>query len=149
MTTTSMIPAAKDALVDLLSAHTALQGVAGYRYVPYEVADAEFWYVRGLVEGNQSFVVLRAGRKPRQEEFTITVVYDLTLEGKEPADAESRLFEVYGAIVDVVADDPTLGLTESMFQASLGDQRSNHGYTEDGNAFGSLEADVTVSCRLS
>lgn len=150
MATTSLIPATKDALVALLSVHEALRNTRVDRNPPHgDTLPQELVHIAGTTTGTQEYAVLRAGRKPRNESFTVTVVFDTVQPAARTSEeAETRLFEMYAALQDVVAEDPTLGIDAQSFQASVGEHREVVDFIEHGAA-GHLEADVNVTARLN
>lgn len=133
MATSSTLPAVKAALVDLLSTALATSSVDGgqvpvfYAWQP-DVTDESVFLGRPLFSADETIVsdstiesnvpTIKAGRKQRQEEYEIEGTAwsfrgDLT--PSAAAQAELRGFELADAVDDVLADDPTLGLTSIQY----------------------------------
>jgi hypothetical protein len=107
MATISTVPAVKKALYDALTA--GLGGVqVSYGHPSAALVERQVVYV-GDVQMDYSVPVMRAGRQPRQEEFTVEVIVNVAPARGEPSEAEAEAFALLAAVEDVVADDPTLG----------------------------------------
>ena len=108
MATSSTVPTAKAALVELFGA--ALSGVqVEYGRPADNDLKRECVYV-GDVTGAQRIPVHSAGRKPREEAYSIEVVVAVLKTRGGLSDAEERAFELLAECEDVVADDSTLGI---------------------------------------
>lgn len=147
--TTSLLPATRTALVDLLKDHANLAGVTVARNLPTgDVLPRELVHIASTSTGSHEFATLRAGRKTRNESFTLTVVFDTILAAStDPEEAEARVFEMFAALEDVIADDPSLGM-EHTLRAGIGEWRVIADHAERGTA-AHLEADVNVEARLT
>ena len=116
----STVPAAKAALVALIGA-----ALAGVQVTYGRPADAQLerecvWV--GDATGTHRVPVMAAGRKRRQEDYSIEVICWVAKTHGLISAAEARCFELLGEVEDVVADDPTLGLASNVgyFQATAG-----------------------------
>ena len=148
MATTSTVPAAKTALVTLISA--ALPGVqVTYGRPPDNELERECVYV-GNVSGVQRIPTMRAGRKPREETYSVEIVVAILLERGTTSDAEDRAFELLAECEDVVADDPTLAIASAAgsFEAVAGSFESTADYTLEGPAC-VVQWNVDCKARLS
>lgn len=120
MATSSTIPTAKAALVSLIGA--ALSGVqVKYGRPADNQLERECVYV-GDVTGSSRVPTMRAGRKPREETYSVEVVVAVLMLEGEVTEAEARAFTLLTEVEDVVADDPTLGIAAAtgFFQATAG-----------------------------
>lgn len=145
MPTVSTAPVVKTRLLELLTA--AATGVQVGRHHPGDALEPESIFT-GRVRGNSEIPVARAGRKKREEEYTIEVWF-VVAHATTQLDAELRAFELLGLLEDLLANDPTLGQdpttratldgweTETSFDAGTGGHQTL------------LRADVGVACRLS
>lgn len=104
---TSTVPAVKAQLVALLTA--ALPTVDVTYSHPGDAIQPESVYLGG-VRGSHDYPVVRAGRKPRQETYTIDVWIEALRDGTTSQEAEERAWVLFGELEDAIADDPTLGL---------------------------------------
>ena len=109
MATTSTVPSAKAALVALIG--TALPGVQVTYGRPSDAElDSECVWV-GDATGQQRVPTIKAGRKARHETYSVDVVCWTVIQRGLVSEAEARAFVLLGEVEDVVADDPSLGLT--------------------------------------
>jgi hypothetical protein len=108
--TRSTVPTVKAALVALLDARAGLVGVQLAYSHPGAAIEPEAVYLGG-VRGTNVYPVMRAGRKPRDETYTVDVWFEAVRDGTSSQEAEERVWALYGELEDTVADDPTLGLS--------------------------------------
>ncbi len=144
---TSTIPAVKDALVARLRAHPTLAGVQVERSHPGDTLEQEAVWL-GRVIGSNSWVAMRAGRKPRDESYTVQVFIEVIMPGEPETAAEDRVLACYGALEDVIAEDPRLGVTgvESM---RVAEYELDSGIDGEGAGAANMAAGVLVGARLS
>lgn len=96
---------------------------------------------------------IKAGRKQREETYAVPVTiwsFHPELDPTGAATAEARGFEIFGLLEDVLADDPTLGLTGTpppIKAATVADSKSIIWPFKQGWAV-SLEFNVAVQARL-
>lgn len=166
MSTSSTLPAVKAALVSLLQDALSTSGVSGgqipveYAWPGPDSADEMVFLGRHpdtvgnpLTESGSmrsEIPTIKAGRKQRQETYTVDVTCwsfrpDLTAGGAE--EAETRGFQIFAEVEDVLADDPTLGLS-SIQHAVLTDVGVALIPFQSGWA-SVLVASVTVNARLT
>jgi hypothetical protein len=105
--TNSVRTAAKRKLTELLAER--LPGVqVSYGYAGRDAQDECVW-TDDIVDGEVTIANMGAGRKQRDDRFTILVVFTSALPSHETAEeAETRVEELYNALEDVLADYPTL-----------------------------------------
>jgi hypothetical protein len=148
MATSSTIPTAKTALVALISA--ALPGVQVVYGRPADSELARECVYVGDATGVQRIPTMRAGRKPREETYSVEVIVAVLLERGNTTDAESRAFTLLAECEDVVADDSTLGIASAsgFFQAVAGSLDSVADLTAEGPAC-VIRWNVDCKARLS
>ena len=138
MATTSRISATKGALVSLVT--TAINDAnvtVKWGRPPNVIVQGVNAYV-GDVRGRSPLSNIKAGRKYRDEEFSVNVVFTAILGDATTQTIEDRLLGYYASLENVIADDPTLGV--GLKFAQVGD------YTlETDNESGSPESTLTVS----
>jgi hypothetical protein len=146
--TRSTAPAFRTALLAALQAKPALAQVqTGYSH-PGDTREDESIYL-GEVRGSSEIPVIRAARKARQERYTLDVWFDVDAVGPDAETASERVWELYGELEDILADDPSVGLP-APFWAALGDFTETLMFDESRRGWGSLlRAGVDVEARLT
>lgn len=105
----STVPAVKAGLVSALDARSGLDNVDVTYSHPGDALQPEAVYLGG-VRGTHELPIMRAGRKPRQENYTIDVWFEVIRDGTTSQEAEERAWVLFGELEDLLADDPTIGL---------------------------------------
>lgn len=118
MATKSIRSATKSALLTLLQAHPDLAGVQVEYGWPGDSWEVESVWIAS-VKGTVSISALSAGRKYRDDVFTITVLIQAGRLGQTALDADLRAEVLYGALEDVLANDPSLGNVDGLLWAQL------------------------------
>jgi len=117
--TVSTVPDVKTALVNLIGAQ-----LPGIQVVYGRPADnqlkRECVYV-GDATGSHRIPVFKAGRKAREERYSVEVVIAVAKDRGQVSDSEGRAFELLEAVENVVADDPTLGGVDGLIHAIAGE----------------------------
>lgn len=111
MATRSTVPTVRAQLVSLLAARAGLAGVQVEYSHPLEGIDDEALYL-GESRGTSQIPTVRAGRKARQEQYIIDVWVEVNRDGPTPQDASERSWALVGEVEDMLADDPSLGLSQ-------------------------------------
>lgn len=115
---------------------------------PGDARENESIYL-GEVRGSSEIPTVRAGRKARQERYTLDVWIDLDAVGPDADTASARAWALFGELEDILADDPTVGLG-APFWATLGDYSETLMYDESRRGWGSLlRAGVDCEARLT
>lgn len=141
----STAPAVKTALLATWT-ETASLGVT--RHHPGDAMKREAVF-SGRVRGRSTIPVMRAGRKKREEDYTVEVWIRVAKASTE-ADAEDRSFELLGELEDRLANDPGLGLGEPTLRATLDGWETETGFDPGTGGWETvLRADVGVANRLS
>lgn len=119
MATTSTVITVKQALVSLLDA--AMPVPVTYAW-PGKMTQPEAVFLGPhpetsdvRIDVDSQIPTMKAGRKQRAETYSVRVTVwvfrpDLNVEGAE--ECETRAFELFESIEDVLANDPTLGSTD-------------------------------------
>lgn len=112
MATTSTVTTVKAQLVTSMKASTDMPDWVTYSWAPWGDADQVFL---GVVDGESNIATIKAGRKHRQETYTVDVVLRAIGQDKTPQSAqavEERAFGYLAALEDILADDVQVdGLT--------------------------------------
>lgn len=146
MATTSTVSEVRQAIVDRLSARTALTDVQIAWSWPGRATSNETIFCAPPIDGDSGIPVMRAGRQKRDESYRVDVVCQVVRPGGEVREAFDRAFELMGELEDELADDPLLGLT-SILWAQVGGYDLVEGLTDQGGAC-RLEVHVDVRARL-
>lgn len=133
--TTTKTPAraaVKARLVELLRRHATLRDVQVEQGIPAGLAHEHV--VIEDVTGLSEIRSVKAGRKFRQDQFTVTVHFLAgAKDGKDARAHDARVTAMYAALDDVLADDPTLGRLAGLQHAQLGQVDGPNSWgTEDG-----------------
>jgi hypothetical protein len=107
--TTSTAPTVRAALIAALDARPGLNGVTVTHFWQGDADTQEAIYL-GNTTLNNEWVVLRAGRKPREEEYRIVLHVRCMTPGEWGPAAETRIFALLAEVENLVADDPAIGL---------------------------------------
>jgi hypothetical protein len=107
MATTSSVPTVRARLVTLLEAALPTTQIS-YGH-PGEAMDRESVFL-GQARGSHTLATVRAGRRTRDEEYTIDVWVATTAAGPTPQEASERAWTLAAALEDICANDATLGL---------------------------------------
>lgn len=112
MSTTSA-PTIRAALIAALQDRLAMKDVA-VTHVWQGQADEQQRVYLGNTSADLAFATIRAGRKKREEDYTIQLIIDV----EDPTDwgpaSEARAFELAGDVDDLLAADPALGLSATL-----------------------------------
>lgn len=148
MASRSTVPTVRAALVTALGARPALAGVQVAPSHPGQAVEPESVYL-GRARGSDEIPVVRAGRKKRQESYTLDVFFDVVADGPTGQEASERAWALFGELEDLLADDPSLGQTQP-FWAVLGDWDETLFFDDARQGFGSLlRAAVQIESRLT
>lgn len=126
---TTTVPTARAALHNLIAAAPALAGVQVSYSHPGDAVETDTVYL-GDARGRQEPATIRAGRRSRDEEYTIDVWVETTVDGPSAADADVRVWALAAAVEDVVANDASLGLAQP-FWAGITEKDQRLGFDED------------------
>ena len=119
--TTSSVPAVKAALVAVLSA--ALPTVQVSWSDPGDVIENTSIAV-GSASGTGAISTLRAGRKHRDESYSVEVIFSVLMPGDDPHEAEAEAFRLMAFLEDILANNPralgTISAQLAAFEAESG-----------------------------
>lgn len=144
-TTTSVRSAVKTYLVDQLESRLDPVPVA-YGWPGRNLERDHVWIDR--VTGNVEFPLAMAGRKSRNDDFTVRVVFQASAPGDSILEADARAEEFYGHLEDLIAGDVSLGTMDGVVHAVLGAVEGPSGELTDEGAVSFVIADVAVKARL-
>lgn len=136
-------------LVDTLRAHALLDGVQVEDGYPGEVGttSSEVVYVDEITSSDISIPVATGGAKHYDDIFTVWLV--LRVAGrKSRREAITRLAEIDGAVLQVLATDPTLDDMPGVVSAEITERRQMAPDTSDGPRAHGMVA-VTVHSRIT
>lgn len=137
----------KAALVAALRSHPNLAGVEVSVGWPGKHLEREHvWLAR--TTGTVTYPHQMAGRKTRQDEFTITVMFMAAQKGQTLAEGQQRVQAMYQALDDLGADGETIGTLDSVIWSLHGEQVDGPDTeeTDEGSA-AFMRADVSVEAR--
>lgn len=97
----------------------------------------------GEISGAMGIPTMRAGRKHRDEEFSLRINIDVLKAGGTQQDAEEEAYELMALIEDVVADDPGTGGVN----AAMAETFRSETYLEGEGSCCRLEFSVRVTNR--
>lgn len=147
MTTVTNRYDVKAAIVDALQAHTSLLDVpVSYGWPGKHLEREHVWLAN--TTGTVNYPHVMAGRKTREDDYTITILFMASKDGKNLAEAEERVQEMYQALDDLAADGELIGTHDGV-------EWSLHGETVDGpnseltdkGAVAFIRADVSIRAR--
>lgn len=146
-TTSSTITLVRARLVDVLANNPVLTGVQVSHGYPGEgLIKREAIYVDRVV-GAHKIANIKAGRKQRDEEYTVTVVISVVKDAGTIAVCEARAFELLEQVEDTLADDPALQDLEGVVHATAAGFRMFSDMAKQGPAC-VIEFDIDVRARL-
>jgi hypothetical protein len=147
MPTTSIRTAVKTRLVDLLT--DALNPVqVSYGWPGQDLQDESVFC--GQTTGQVTVADFRAGRKTRDDTFTVEVFFLAMKPGQTAAQAEERAEELYGSLETALAENPKLGdLPGVIHVAQLGNEVEIKSAPSTEGWEAEVRAVITVKTRVS
>lgn len=133
MATTTTVPAVKAALVTLLTAEindTSVQVMHG-RSQDNLVKKRQVVVV-GSVSYASEIANIKAGRKQRDERYSVEVIFLVAKPRGAPEDAETAVWGLFNALEDVLADDTSLGAIDGLVWAALGSVEADVAMEKEG-----------------
>jgi hypothetical protein len=140
----STIPAAKQAILDLLTADADMSSVVVSRGGP--VAEENFADEMAYFEGVEQEEEWRGLGSPRTEDFTLTMAIVVRVVGRTgEADADDRAWQIRSVVADAIHADPSLGelLKEKGAEVATTRQEGNQPLTDGWGTRLTLE----INCR--
>lgn len=147
---TSTLPAVKAQLVARLQARSGLADVqVSYVWPGDAVEQAAMWL--GDARGSNDYPVVRAGRKPRDETYTIDVFMQALSPDGWDETSEVRALELLSELEDSVAADVGLGLGATLptLVARLATWTLTNGVLGDSGWGSLIRAEVEITSRLT
>lgn len=145
MATTSIRSDVKTWLVDELT--TLLEPVpVSYGWPGRHLERDHVWIDR--VTGTVGFPLAMAGRKARDDDFTVRVVFQASAPGDSIVESDARAEEFYGHLEDLIAGDVSLSDMDGVVHALLDAVEGPSGELTDEGAVSFVIADVAVKARL-
>lgn len=147
--TTSIRPAVKTWLKERLSDRLDSEEVVVLRSWDGKLLERSTVWIQRTT-GETTFPFAMAGRKDRDDEFTVHLVFTAVHPGDSEEDAEARVLAYVNVLEDLIADDPSLGGLDGVIHAtySMGDGPDTYPAGDEG--FGAMQmVDVNVKSRLS
>lgn len=156
MATNSTVPTIKQQLVTVLDA--ALSVPVTYAW-PGPKTESKSVFLGNhpatqdiRLDGSSEIPTIKAGRKQRQEDYTLRVTVwsfrpDLTSDGAEACETEA--FGIFGDIDDELADDPQIGLASTVVQAVTVASYSSTLFPFQSGWACELAVDLRVQARLT
>lgn len=146
--TTSIRPAVKSYLIDQLSSLLEpLQAVALRTWDGKKLDRSTVWIRR--TTGTVEFPFAQAGRKDRNDDFTVRLVFAAVHPGEDEIEAEERVMAMFAKLEDLIADDVSAGDLDGLVHMTLGATEGPDTFPNGDQGFGAiLEADVDCRSRL-
>lgn len=147
MATTSIRTTVKERLVTVIAA--ALPTVQVTQGWPGRGIEAEFVTIAD-VRGTIELPLLQAGRKARNDDFDVTLLFSTAKNGRTTyQEVEERVEALYAVVEDALANDPSLGSIDGVLwmQVESVEGPNSEMTTEGPAAF--LTAVISVHSRLS
>lgn len=116
----SVVPTVRQAIVDRLRLRAGLSGIQVEPTHPGAAIEEETIFLGDAHDGKHEIANLKAGRKSRNEEFTLDVYVAVLTPGNSATEAEQRAFALLGEVESMLADDPRVGLAASVLQSAEG-----------------------------
>jgi hypothetical protein len=124
VSSSSTVAVVKAQLVTLITA--ALPTVQVSRAMPASSSmERESIWLDRRVTGRHEVATIKAGRKHRNEAYTVGVVISVLDQDDQPDVVEPRAMELLTEIEDLLADDPRLGLGGEIDWATAGEFELN------------------------
>lgn len=145
MATHSTVPAVSAAIVSVVA--PALPGVQVVEGRPADSLLQRECVYTGQVTGHHAIANIKAGRKQRNENYTIDVVCSVLQARGTVAAARNRAYELVAAVEDALANDPFLGAVDGLIAATAGGFRDVSDFVKEGPA-AVVVLEVECSARL-
>ena len=101
------------------------------------------------VTGTVEFPLMMAGRKSRDDKFTVRVIFQASGPGDTIAETDARAETLYAALENLIAPDPSLAGMDGIIHALLDTVEGPMGELTDEGAVSFMFADVAVHARLT
>ena len=148
----STVAAVKTAIITALAARAGLAGVQVEYADPAKHRQDELIYF-GNTRGRHEIAAIRAGRKPRNETYTLDLYIGAVKRGETVSAAEDRVAALLAEVEGLVADDPQLtaaGLAAGTIDSiTAGDWEIDPGEIEPGRPAAAMVFGLEVRARLS
>jgi hypothetical protein len=146
MATTSTLVTVRTAIVNLLAAALPTVQVS-YSHPNEPESQGELIFLGFAVSTNE-VPTMKAGRKRTDERYVQQIIVEVKGEGLTQIQADTRCMELFAEVEDIIADDPNLGIGDTIHWAKLNGWEQVGGSTGTGHGC-RIEADVEVYARLN
>ena len=146
MATTSTVPAVKAALVALLTSALPSTQVSYGRPADSMLSRNCVWV--GRAAGADRVPVMSAGRKVREQDYSVTVFVWVAKPRGTVEQAEDEAHVLLAEVEDALADDPSLGGVDGLIHATAGSWEAEADVAQEG-PFCLVTLDVDVLARLA
>ena len=145
MATTSIRGDVKTWLVDELT--TLLEPVpVSYGWPGRHLERDHVWIDR--VTGTVTMPFAMSGRKVRDDQFTVRLVFQSSKPGDSIAETDETVETMYGHFEDLIATDPSLEAMDGVMDAPTWTAEGPNGELTDEGAVSFYVVDLTVNSRL-
>lgn len=143
-------PTVRAALVTAMAARPALTGVLVTRIWQGDAEEQERIYL-GNTSATYEYATLRAGRRTREEDYTIQVIIEVDDPEEWGPASEDRAFVLAADVESMLSDDPGVGLTASMptLRAHVRDLEQTSGAIEPSGVGTRITLTIQVNSRLN
>ena len=146
MATSSTVPAVKAALVSLLTTALPSTQVTYGRPADSMLSRNCVWL--GRAAGADRIPVMSAGRKVREQTYSVTVFVWVAKPRGTVEAAEDEAHDLLAEVEDALADDPALGGVDGLIHATAGTWEAEADLAKEG-PFCLVTLDVDCLARLS
>jgi rRNA maturation endonuclease Nob1 len=143
--------AVKQAVVDALTAHANLIDVpVSLGWPGKHIERRHVWIAR--TTGEVTYPHVMAGRKTRQDDYTITVLFYAAVPGDNIKEAEDRVELMFQAFDDLAADGQALSDSDSdtlglIWSLAAGTREGPNSELDDEKAIAVMTGDISVQAR--
>lgn len=146
MATTSIRPAVKTYLKTQLA--TALPAVLVLRTWDGKQLERSTAWIRRTT-GTIDFPLAMAGRKARNDDFSVRWVFASVSPGDTEEEAETRVMAMFAALENLVANDVSAANLDGLVHMTIGTTEGPDTFPNGDEGFGAIfEADVDCKSRL-
>lgn len=136
----------RDEIIARLAIQPDLEGVKIDSGLPGKNIEREHVFV-ARIAGQRRVVFLQAGRKTIEDVFTITFIFWVANPGNDTLEADDRAEVMAMCLLDVLAEDPSLGDLEGLMSAVEAQAEGPDNELTDEGAVSIFRTDVECEAR--
>lgn len=136
----------RDEILARLAAQSDLEGVKIDPGLPGKNIEREHVFV-ARITGQRNVAFLEAGRKTIDDDFTISFIFWVANPGSDTLEADDRVEQMSMCLLDVLADDPSLGDLDGLMWATEAQTEGPDPELTDEGAVSIFRTDVECKVR--